>query len=157
MKGYRVEEVFDNITHKLEHSIPLAKEDLVPLTFCPLMDGDLPQMRRIQKALHIVHESEHLVSDTDKIEAVIYAMASKFLNPTELNQIKEEIKMTELGTLIYNDGITDGIEREALDNAKNLLLNGASFELVRKSILNISDEDLCKIYDEVMATKTPND
>ena len=75
-------------------------------------------------------------------------MASKFLNESDLNQIKEEIKMTELGLLIYNDGVAD----EAAENARNLLKNGASFELVRKSIHHISDEMLQKIYDEVMAS-----
>ena len=57
--------------------------------------------------------------------------------------------MTELGLMIYNDGIAD----EAAENAKNFFLNGATFELVRKSIHHISDEMLQKIYDEVMESK----
>ena len=42
-------------------------------------------------------------------------MASKFLNESDPNQIKEEIKMTELGNIIFNDGVT----QEAISNAKN--------------------------------------
>lgn len=69
--------------------------------------------------------------------------------------------MTELGTIIYNDGvaqgisqgISQGIEREGLGNAKNLFLNGVSFQLVRDSINSLSDETLQRIYDEVMAQK----
>jgi len=65
--------------------------------------------------------------------------------------------MTELGTIIYNDGvtqgITQGIEKEALENAKNLLLNGVSFQLVRDSIKSLSDETLQRIYDEVIVQK----
>lgn len=109
MKGLRCEEVFDNIQYKLENSIPLTKEDLIPLTLCPLMDGDISQKDRIRKAIHLVHQSQHIVTNANKIEVVIYAMASKFLDSTELMQIKVEIKMTELGAIIYNDGITDGI------------------------------------------------
>ena len=45
-------------------------------------------------------------------------MATKFLDQTELNEIKVGTKMTELGLLIYNDGVTDGIEKEAAENAK---------------------------------------
>ena len=86
---------FFRISHKLENSIPLTKEDLVPLALCPLMGGDLPPKERIRKALHIVHEAENNIPECDKLEAVIYAMASKFLNPKEFNQIKEEVKMTE--------------------------------------------------------------
>lgn len=157
MKGHRCEDVFDNIYHKLKHSIPLTKEDFVPLTLCPLMGGDLPQKDRIQKAIHIIHNAEHIVPNANKIEAVIYAMASKFLDNEELNQIKEEIKMTELGAIIYNDGIADGIaqgiEQEAIENATNFFKNGISYEIVCKSIHSLSDEVLQKIYNEVMSSK----
>ena len=74
-------------------------------------------------------------------------MASKFLNETERNALKEEIKMTELGLLIYNDGKLDAQK----ENAKNFFINGASFDLVRKSIAEISDETLHEIYNEVMS------
>ena len=153
MKGHRAEEIFNSINYKLEHSIPLSKEDLVPLTLSPLMGGDISQKERIRTALHIVQQSEQTVLDADKIEAVIYAMASKFLNSTDMQQIKEEVKMTELGAMIYNDGIEQGIEQASLTNAKNFFINGASFEIVRKSISNITDEALQQIYDDVMASK----
>ena len=80
-------------------------------------------------------------------------MANKFLDESDLNQIKEEIKMTALGLSIYNDGIEQGIEQGALLNARSFFINGASFELVRNSIKGISDERLREIYDEVMAEK----
>ena len=157
MKGYCVETIFENINYKLENSIPLTKEDLIPLALCPLMSGNLSQKERIQKALHIVKDSKQIAPDVDKIEAVIYAMASKFLNSTELNQIKEELKMTELGLLLYNDGKADGIkqgiQQASLDAAQNLFDNNASFDLVRKSIKDLSDESLQKIYNEVKASK----
>ena len=57
--------------------------------------------------------------------------------------------MTPLGTIIYNDGI----EKASIENARNFFVNGATFELVRKSITTLSDEVLQKIYDEVMENK----
>lgn len=161
MKGHRTEEVFDNINYKLEHSIPLTREDLVPLTLCPLMGGDIPQKERIQKAFRIIRKAEDLIPEAGKIEAVIYAMASKFLDSEDFNQIKEEIKMTELGLFIYNDGVADGIsqgilqgiEQEALENAKNFFANDVPYDIVRKSIHSLSDEVLHKIFDEVKASK----
>ena len=80
-------------------------------------------------------------------------MATKFLTTDELNNLKEGIKMTELGTMIFNDGISQGIaqgiEQEAALNARNLFLNGISFQVVRDSIKSLSDAELRKIYDEV--------
>ena len=161
MKGYCIETIFENITYKLENSIPVTKEDLIPLALCPLMSGNLSQKERIQKALHIMKDSKQIAPDVDKIEAVIYAMASKFLNSTELNQIKEELKMTELGLLLYNDGIeegikqgiTQGMQQASLKDAKNLLKNGVSFEVIQASIEGLTNADLQNIYNEVKASK----
>lgn len=149
MKGHRAEDVFNNISYKLENKIPLTKEDLVPLTLCPLMGGDIPQKERIQKAFQFVKATKNTVPDIDIIEAVIYAMAAKFLNEADMNAIKEEVKMTPLGTIIYNDGV----ETASTEHARNFFINGATFELVRNSIKTLSDETLQKIYDEVMESK----
>lgn len=153
MKGRRAEEVFDNITHKLENGEPLTKEDIVPLTLCPLMGGEIPQKERILKAVQIVKKASHTIPDADVIEAVIYAMANKYLSEADLNAVKEEIKMSPLGTMIYNDGVADGISQNAIESARNFFINGVSFEIVRNSIKVLSDEDLREIYDEVMANK----
>ena len=107
----------------------------------------------VEDAIHIIKDSKQIVPDVDKIEAVIYAMASKFLDSTELNQIKEELKMTELGLLLYNDGKADGIEQASLKDAKNLLKNGVSFEVIQASIEGLTNTDLQKIYNEVKASK----
>ena len=61
--------------------------------------------------------------------------------------------MSPLGTLIYNDGIAEGISQAATENARNFFKNGVSFEIVRDSITALTDECLKEIYDEVMAEK----
>lgn len=65
--------------------------------------------------------------------------------------------MSPLGTLIYNDGVSEGVSQgitqEAIENAHNLFINGASFELVANSIKALSKEELLEIYNEVMAEK----
>lgn len=58
--------------------------------------------------------------------------------------------MSPLGTIIYNDGIADGISQNALENAKKLFANGVAFEIVRNSITVLSDEVLQELYNEVM-------
>ena len=158
MKGHRAEEVFENISNKLERHISLTKEDIVPLTLCPLMGGNLPQKERIQKAFELVRQTGNTIPEVGKIEAVLYAMANKFLDEVDMNAVKEDIKMSPLGRIIYNDGIADGISQgisqNAIENARNLLINGVSFELVCASITGISEEDLQKIYDEVKASES---
>lgn len=41
---------------------------------------------------------------------MLYALAIKFLNEKELSKVKELIRMTILGEMIYQDGIKDGIK-----------------------------------------------
>lgn len=45
-----------------------------------------------------------------KVEAMIYVMADKFLDSIEMEQLKEEIKMTRLGKMLYDDGRQVGRE-----------------------------------------------
>ena len=53
----------------------------------------------------------------------------------------------------YEEGRIAGLEEAAIANARNLFKNDVSFDIVRKSIENLSDEQLCKIYDEVKTRK----
>ena len=69
-----------------------------------------------------------------------------------MNAVKEEIKLSPLGTLIYNDGKIDN----AIDNAHNFFTNDVSYEIVRASIDILTDTQLKEIYDEVMAQKKQN-
>lgn len=121
MKGKRAEEVFDNIYSKVIANIPLTKEDIVPLTLCVLMGGDMPLENRVIEAFHITKNIRDYIPDVDKIEAVVYAMAEKFLDSATIEQLKEAVGMTRLGQMMYNDGIAEGTENTQLRIAKNLL------------------------------------
>lgn len=46
-----------------------------------------------------------------KMEAVLYALANKFLVQSDLKQIKEVLSMTLLGEMLINDGIEKGITK----------------------------------------------
>jgi len=39
---------------------------------------------------------------------MLYAMADKFLEAAELEKLKEEIAMTRLGQMIWEDGVAEG-------------------------------------------------
>ena len=121
MKGKRVEEVFDNINAKLQAGQSLTKEDLVPLTLCSLMGGDMPQKERVVQALAITRLARDTVPEADKIEAVVYAMAEKFLASVTTEQLKEAVGMIRLGQMMYQDGVEAGMENAKIAIAKSLL------------------------------------
>lgn len=49
--------------------------------------------------------------DISKIEAVVYVMADKFLDRTDMEEIKEEISMTQLGQMLVEMGRDEGEKR----------------------------------------------
>lgn len=125
MKGKRVEEVFDNINAKIATNTPLSKEDLVPLTLCTIMGGDMPLKERVIKAFDITKAARGTIPEAEKIEAVVYAMAEKFMDSVTIEQLKEAVGMTRLGQMMYNDGIEEGKKQGAestqIEIAKNFL------------------------------------
>lgn len=46
-----------------------------------------------------------------KLQAILFILAQKFLKAEEMDEIKEEINMTYLGQLIFDDGVKAGIEK----------------------------------------------
>lgn len=90
----------------------LNREDIIPLLFSPLMSGDSGQTERILKCIQILKnaETDFPKADIQKMEAILYVFAVKFLNNNDLESIKEAIAMTKLGQMIWDDAIEKGRE-----------------------------------------------
>ena len=70
------------------------------------MGGKLTKAEKIIKSIRIVksYDSEYKYD----IESMLYAFADKFLKGKDLQRVKEEISMTELGRMLIEDGRTEG-------------------------------------------------
>lgn len=101
-------------------------------------------------------------NEVQKIEAVIYAMAEKFLEKMDLEEVMEEISMTRLGEMLVNKGYGEGydkgydkgydighsrgVEEGKLDAARNLLgqvspdILAKTLELPLDTILKLKEE-----------------
>ena len=90
----------------------LAREDIIPLLFSPLMGGRSKQKERILQCMEILKRAETIFSKNDirKMEAILYVFAVKFLDDNELESIKEAVAMTKLGQMIWNDALEKGRE-----------------------------------------------
>lgn len=118
LKDKNADTLIAALQEKIFHGQPITKEDLVPLTLCALMDGKMKQLDRFKAAYTITRSAAQVTpQDSQKIQSVIYALAEKFLDDTELNELQEVIKMTRLGQMLVNEG-----KQEAkIEAAKNLL------------------------------------
>ena len=155
MQSKDAEKTFRELKEKAQAG-RLTRTDLISLALCPLMGGDMPQKERIKGAFEILKESGGLLDQDEiqKIEAVIYAMAEKFLEKMDLEEVMEEISMTRLGEMLvkkgygegYDIGHSRGVEEGKLEAARNLLgqvspdILAKTLELPLETILKLKEE-----------------
>ena len=105
MQDKNADKVIHELKRKQKDGEELTKADLLPLVLSPLMSGEMSQKERVLAAYDITRNATEVDAETiRKVEAVIYIMADKFLDSNEMEQLKEEIKMTRLGRMLYDDG-----------------------------------------------------
>ena len=109
------DQIIAGVQEKLNEGVPLTKQNLLPLVLTPLMSGTDSIEERIKTILTLLKESEKNVNEKlsieniKKLESIVYAFANKFLNPTELGNVEEVLKMSLLGQMIFEDGMETGM------------------------------------------------
>lgn len=118
MQSRNADELIVQLQGKQERGEEFTKEDLALLTLCLLMGGEMPLKERVEAAYQITQEAAPVSrEELNRIETVLYVMADKFLEPTEMDELMEVIRMTRLGQKLVNKGR----EEEKLEIAQNLI------------------------------------
>jgi len=137
------DKIFNDIIEKMKLGEELSKQDIIALTFTPIMGGKLSKGDKIINAIRVV-------KDIDKgyrydVESILYAFANKFLDGKDLDKVREEIKMTELGRSLINEGKVEGkVEGEqekAIETAKVAIKKGMNDELINE-LTGLSIDDI---------------
>ncbi|HDK7160370.1 TPA: DUF4351 domain-containing protein [Clostridium botulinum] len=103
------DKIYNDIVEKIKSGIEVTKEELISLTFTPIMGGKISTVDKIINAIDIVKDIKK--SYKPDIESILYAFANKFLSGKDLEKVKEELKMTELGKSLIQEGIEKGKEK----------------------------------------------
>lgn len=109
------DKVFVEIIDKLSKGKDIDKQDIIKLTFTPIMGGKMDKKDKILKAIRITKDINS--SYKRDIESILYAFANKFLSGKDLEQVKEELRVTEIGKSL----IEEGERKKAMEIAKSLL------------------------------------
>lgn len=107
------DKVFKRLQEKQERKEPFTEEDFAELSLTPLMSGSLGKKDTIKKG----------ILTSEKVTAMIYTLADKFLTGTELEEIKEAVRMTRLGEMLMEDGRKEGRKEGAENNCRKIVLN----------------------------------
>ncbi len=153
MRDKNADQEIDALWTKLRAGEILTKEDLIPLALIPLMDGEMSQKERILASFEIMRESRMLSEDLDcieKLEAVIYTMAEKFLENIDMEDVREGVAMTRLGQMLINEGIDEG-KREGRKEGRKEGRENATLDSIR----NLMDTLMFTAEEAMNALKIP--
>jgi hypothetical protein len=98
--------IYNDIVEKINSGMDITKADIISLTFTPIMGGITSTVDKILNAIRIVKD---LNKDYKyDVESILYAFANKFLGEKDLEKVKEELRMTDLGKSLIQEGIEKG-------------------------------------------------
>lgn len=120
--------VIKEVEEKINNNIEVTKQDLIALTFTPIMSGKLSKLDKIIKSIRLVKKIDN--EYRYDVESMLYAFADKFLDRKDLGKVKEEISMTKLGEMLVEDGIKKGREEQATDTAIKAIKMGLDNEAI---------------------------
>ena len=127
-------QVLSDLKAALRQEQTLSDEQITALAFVPVMSRQTERVEVLSEAVQISHQIDDSQRKMD-VQAILFAFASKFLTGQSLERIKEEIAMTQLGQMIYDDGKKKGIEQGRIL---------ATIELARELLDILSDEAIAK-------------
>ena len=131
--------IFDKVEEKLRDKKEITKQDLVALTFAPIMGGKLTNIDKILKSIRLVKKIDN--EYRYDMESMLYAFADKFLDGKELEKVKEEISMTKIGEMLVEDGIKKGKEEQATDTAIKAIEMGLENDAISK-LTGLTDKEI---------------
>ena len=135
--------VIKEVEEKLNNNIEVTKQDLIALTFTPIMSGKLSKLDKIIKSIRLVKKIDN--EYRYDVESMLYAFADKFLDGKDLEKVKEEISMTKLGEMLVEDGIKRGIEqgeeKKAIKVAQKAINRGLDNETI-SDLTGLSEKEI---------------
>lgn len=136
LKNRNSDLLFERLKKKKALGEPLTKEDLTPLLLAPLMSGSMDIEDRITESITMIQEAGAALSELEmeKMQAVLYVLADKFLSGDGINRVKERIAMTKLGQMIFDDGVKKGLEQGIEQTVEILMEEGFSKDHIIKKL-----------------------
>ena len=110
MHDYDGNDIFTKLEAKLKAGQELTDADILNLIFLPLMRHTIPRQELVEKSIALAKT----ISDVGKrnaCTAAAFAFASKYLDEAETAKILEVLKVTDLGTMLVMDKLTEVARR----------------------------------------------
>lgn len=127
MKKLNGDEKLKYISEKVSQGKKLNSNDILTLTFLPLMNG---KESRFKRALESIQIAENIKDTENKLQCIsmLYALTDKFGDEISKKKLKEVFSMTDIGKMIRDEGIEEGKIEGKMEGKADLLIK----QLVKK-------------------------
>ncbi len=99
-------------------------------------------MDKSEKILKAIKLSKDITSPYKRdMESILYAFANKFLSGKDLEKVKEELRVTELGKSLIDEGKDEGKKEKAIEIAKKAILKGMDNDTI-KDLTDLTIEEI---------------
>lgn len=79
------------------------------------------------------------------MESILYAFVNKFLSGKDLGRVKEELKMTELGKSLINEGMKKGKDEGKKEKTIEIVKKAIKKGMDNETIKELTDLDIDEI------------
>ena len=110
MTSYNGDQVLEEIQRKVENDEELTSQDIMKLTFTPIMGGSKHKTQRAIESIELVKKVKNEHQRLQSI-AMLYAFIEKFGDEVTKKRFKEVFVMTEIGRMLLEEGMEKGIEK----------------------------------------------
>jgi predicted transposase YdaD len=130
MKKIDGDEKLEYLKEKIEKNENLTREDILTLTFLPLMNSE---EGRSQRTLRSIELADKIKDSEDKTQSLtlLYALLEKFGDDLSKKRFKEVFSVTEIGKMIREEGIREGIREGKEEGVKEGLKKGKVDTLIK--------------------------
>ncbi|MBE6059474.1 MAG: DUF4351 domain-containing protein [Clostridium sulfidigenes] len=150
MKNLNGDEKLEYLRGKISKGEKLTGEDILTLTFLPLMRS---KKNKSDVTIESIELAERIPESNEKLQCLtlLYALFDKFGDEISKKKFKEVVTMTEIGKMIREEGIKEGIkegkakgiEEGKLEGIKEGKAEGKSEILIKlliKKFKSVSEE-----------------
>lgn len=122
MSDTDADQVMRDVEKKRRRGV-LKRADLIQLLLTPLMGGDSSVSFRIEQGIRLLHAERDRLEKEDllRMESIFYAFVMKFVSGDKLQYLREVLKMTILGQMLFDDGRQEGRQEGHRDGIRVLI------------------------------------
>ena len=138
LKDFSVDEVMTALGEKENDAV--SSFDLIPVALGPLLGGSMPMKTRIMEGFQMLAKPypEIKCDKLQCLQAVLFILATKFLEKEDMKEVKEVFDMTYLGQLVYDDGFQagreEGREKERERSIFTMILDNLESNVTKENI-----------------------